>query len=268
VTPASPTLVSVVTVVYQGARTLQETIDSVLSQDWEALEYIVIDGGSTDGTLDIIRRNAAHITHWQSEPDRGIYDAMNKGIARARGQLIKLLNADDLLTPGSVRRAAEAYDGGARGGVIKSDMELIDEAGRFVKHMDASRSTTPFGGVVHPSWYVDREVYRQHGLYDPNLKICADYDLFLRLHTRGVPFFQVAPPLVRFRTGGASSGLVGLRERYAANRTHLGTPAALRLLARHGAVKLRGSLLRRVLDERAIATLQQRLARAVPRGRR
>ncbi len=254
---APPTLVSVVTVVYQGARTLQDTIDSVASQDWGAIEYVVVDGGSTDGTLDILRRNAGTITDWQSEPDRGIYDAMNKGIARAHGQLIKLLNADDVLTPGSVRRAAEAYERGAVGGVIKSDMELIDEDGRFLKVMDATRSTTPFGGVVHPSWYVDREVYRQHGLYDPSLKICADYDLFLRLHTRGVRFFHLDPPLVRFRTGGASSGLVGLRERYLASRTHLGERTALRLMARYAAIKARGSLLRLALPEQSIATVQR-----------
>src|SRR5689334_6995758 len=95
-------MVSVVTVVYQGARTLQETIDSVVAQGRDDLEYIVVDGGSTDGTLEILERNRRHITSWRSEPDRGIYDAMNKGIRLARGQLIKLLNADDVLCPGSV----------------------------------------------------------------------------------------------------------------------------------------------------------------------
>ena len=250
-------LVSIVTVVFNGERTLQATIDSVVAQDYPAIEYIVLDGGSTDGTLDILTRNERHITYWRSEPDRGIYDAMNKGIALARGTLIKLLNADDLLCPNSVRHAVTAYQNGASGGVIRSDMELIDEDGRFIKLMDAARGHKPFGGVVHPSWYTDRGVYEQYGLYLPYFRISGDYELFARLRMQRVPFFSVGVPLVRFRTGGASSALGGLKERFRANRFHAGTWPAFRGLFAHGFVKLRGRLLRKLLDEHGLARLQR-----------
>lgn len=266
--PRGEPVVSVVTVVYQGARTIQQTIDSVRTQERDDVEYIVIDGGSTDGTLDILARNDEHITCWRSEPDAGIFDAMNKGVALARGPLVKLLNADDLLCPDSIRHAVAAFAGGARGGVIMSDLELIDEHGVYIKTMDATRGSNPFGGVVHPSWYVDREVYQRHGLYLPALRICADYEMFVRLRTRGVPFFQVATPLVRFRTGGASSStLVGLRERYRTNVEYLGVPSALWQMAVHGSVKTRARLLRTVFDEHTVATLQRRVRSAMGRRR-
>ena len=252
-------LVSIVTVVFNGERTLQATIDSVAAQDYPAIEYIVLDGGSTDRTLDVLARNERHITYWRSEPDQGIYDAMNKGVALARGQLIKLLNADDILTAGSVHLAVEAYQREGAGAVIKSDMELIDEQGAFVKVIEARRAMNPFGGVVHPSWYVDRAVYQHHGLYHTSFRVSADYELFARLHTRGVPFVQIPLPLVQFRAGGASSGLTGLTERFRANRAYLGLPHAVRLFLRQGYVKTRGQLLRRVFSEQQLAALQRRV---------
>jgi len=260
--PGWSPLVSIVTVVYRGAETLAETIASVAAQDYDGIEYIVIDGGSTDGTVELIEQNQRHISYWRSEPDGGIYDAMNKGIGLARGQLIKLLNADDLLCPGSVGRAAQAYRDGAAGGVIQSDLELIDERGAFIKVMRADRARNPFGGVVHPSWYVDRAVYERHGLYLPSFRVSADYELFARLQTRRVRFFHLDPPLVRFRAGGASSGFTGLAERYRVNRHYLGTAAALRFLALHGYVKVRGRIARAVFDEHALAAIQRRLSAA------
>jgi len=260
--PADHLLVSIVTVVYQGRRHLQAAIDSVASQDHRAIEYIVIDGGSNDGTLEILQQNDRHISCWRSEPDRGIYDAMNKGIALARGRLIKLLNADDVLCPGAVRRAVAAYEEGAgRGGVLKSDLELIDADGNYIKLLEARRAIHPLFALNHPSWFVDREVYERYGLYDPSYRVAADYEMNVRLQRAGVPFVHLDTPLVRFRVGGVSSTLAGLREGYRANRTHLGRLPALRALASHGYVKVRGRILRSLLDEHQLATVQRWMRR-------
>ena len=103
--------VSVVTVVYNGAATLERTIQSVLAQDLPDIEYIIVDGGSNDGTLDIIRRYEDRLTYWISEKDQGIYDAMNKGVSLCTGEWVGLINADDAYADGAVRSAMEAVEG-------------------------------------------------------------------------------------------------------------------------------------------------------------
>ena len=103
-------VISIVTVCFNSARTLEETMKSVLGQNYPALDYVVIDGGSTDGTLDIIDRYKDRLGYFKSEPDRGISDAFNKGIMNAKGDIICIINSDDILLPGALRAVAEHYD--------------------------------------------------------------------------------------------------------------------------------------------------------------
>ncbi|HEY3946095.1 MAG TPA: glycosyltransferase family 2 protein [Solirubrobacteraceae bacterium] len=247
---------SIVTVVKNGRRHLQSAMESVAHQDYPHIEYIVIDGGSTDGTVELIDRNASAISRWVSEPDRGIYDAMNKGIAFTTGAIVKLLNADDVLTDGSVSAAVAAYRSGARG-VITGGMEVIDAEGRALAIVERPHGITPFGGFAHPSWYVARDVYVTQGLYSTRLSIGADYEMFVRLHAAAIPFNHLGTLLVGFRTGGASYGLSGMRDRFLVNEHYFGRRAALTMAARQGAAKLRRRAVESLLGQRATFKLRR-----------
>lgn len=185
-----PPLVTVVTVVRNGAATLERTIESVLAQDQPGLEYLIVDGGSTDGTVDIIQRYAARLAGWVSEPDRGISDAFNKGVARARGEFIGLLNADDRYTPGAVARAVAALRaapaaGWAFGHMVQGHGERWD----WLNLGDPAygrRIDSWMPDVNHPTIFVRRSVYERMGGFDLGLRYAMDYDFLLRCHRAGV----------------------------------------------------------------------------------
>src|ERR1700739_123500 len=121
-------LVSIITVVYNGSKYIEQTINSVLNQSYKNIEYIIIDGGSTDDTLNIIKRYESKIDYWQSEPDEGIFFAMNKGISLAKGELIGIINADDFYLPGTVKNVVEA-DNVYHADIYHGDMQYISEKG-------------------------------------------------------------------------------------------------------------------------------------------
>lgn len=273
--PGPAPLVSVVTVVWNGEQFLEDAIRSVIEQDYPAIEYIVVDGGSTDGTPDILERHRDRVDVLISEPDEGIYDAMNKGIAVSRGQLVKLLNADDRLLPGSVSAAVRAYLGPDRTGprhdedpgpeavVIKSDMEFVDRHGEPLKRIGARRAVNPVGAVLHPSWYVDRRLYEKHGLYDTGFRVSADYEMFVRLHHLGVRFHHCATPLVEFRSGGVSQTMTGVFERYDINKRYFSRRVAARTFTMHAYKKLRARMLLRLLGEQRMYQVRRLIHRAL-----
>ncbi len=197
--------ISVVTVVFNGERHLDQAIRSVLEQSYRNVEYIVVDGGSSDGTLDIIRKYEERISRWVSEPDRGIYDAMNKGIAMATGDLVGFLNCDDWYAPGALECAAGAR---ARGGgpdtVVAGAWNLVfEDIGLTIR---ATPSLRFHGGMPlsHQAMFVPRRVYDAVGPYDLRYRFSADLDMVLRILAAGAPFRLVDDVLVNFRTSGAS----------------------------------------------------------------
>lgn len=194
-------LVSVVTVVRDGERTLRRAMESVLGQDYAPLEYIVIDGGSTDGTLDVIREHADRLAFWSSEPDAGIADAFNKGIRRARGEWIGLINADDWLEPGAVAAVVAAGEGAA---VVHGWMRIWQEDGRKEIHRPNADLLAREMTLAHPTCFVRRSCYERHGLFDPSLRIAMDYDLMLRLWRAGEAFVEVPRVLANADAGGVS----------------------------------------------------------------
>jgi glycosyltransferase involved in cell wall biosynthesis len=212
---------SIVTVTFNSERYLEETIESVLSQDFGDFEYLIIDGGSTDRTLDIIRRHAAKDSRlsWISEPDRGISDAFNKGIARAKGEIVGILNSDDTYAPWALRAVAEAYAARPECDVFHGDMLRFQgdtplfllKAGRVGENIWHGMS------LNHPATFVTRRAYEKVGLFDPELKVAMDYDLALRLYTRGCRFHHIDRVLASMRYGGTSDDrfMDGLRELYA-----------------------------------------------------
>lgn len=211
-------LVSVITVVRCGAASIERTIRSVLTQRYDRVEYIIVDGGSTDETVDIIRRFDARIDYWISEPDGGVYDAMNKGIASSRGAIIGILNSDDYYLDGAIeqivalatnRPDAEILYGYALAGLAAPPTALGRRHHPLRVH-DFCRSMP----VPHPAMFVKRTCYERHGLYRTTLRIAADYDLILRNFEAGVRFAQLDMPLVVVAPGGVSrrEALLALEE--------------------------------------------------------
>ena len=216
-------LVSIITVVLNGAAHLEQAIRSVLDQDYPNLEYIIIDGGSKDGTLDIIRKYESQIDYWLSEPDRGISDAFNKGITRCSGELIGTINADDNYLPGVITLVAAAHRAGPariiHGGMIgvwgEETMRIAARPWpRMYWYFD-----TPY---YHPASFVPRIVYERLGAYDIDYHYAMDYEFFLRANLTGISFHRVQGELARYSFGGRSGSnpLAAYREVFRAQRRH------------------------------------------------
>lgn len=182
-------LLSIVTTVRNGEKTLARTMDSIRSQDFPGLEYIVVDALSTDRTHDIIRANSDLVTYWISEGDRGISDGFNKGIALSRGKYVTLLNADDWLSPGQMAQGVQTLEQSGADFVF-GDLLYHDAAGaplfRIRGEADyAKRIGHVMPGLNHPTVIVRRTAYEEVGLFDLTLKLAMDYELLLRMHRLG-----------------------------------------------------------------------------------
>jgi len=204
--------VSIITVSYNSARTIRETIESVLSQDYPNLEYLVVDGGSTDGTLSILREYADRITSWVSEKDQGMYDAMNKGIAMATGDVIGILNSDDTyMTKHVVSKMIQALTA-AQADVVFADLILVDRyrPEKVLRYYDSSNfkpSKFRYGWMpAHPTVFIRKSIYDAVGPFATDYKIAADYEMLIRiLAVHAASYCYVAKPIVRMRSGGAST---------------------------------------------------------------
>lgn len=199
---------SIITITFNSARYLAETMESVLSQDYVDLEYILVDGGSTDGTLDIIRRYADKDKRlrWISEPDKGIADAFNKGLALARGELVGILNSDDTYCPGALRKVADTCSAHPDCDVFHGDMMRYegDTPLFLLKATDVAANIWHEMPVNHPATFVTRRAYDKVGGFDVHLRYAMDYDLVLRLYRDGCSFRYIPAPLAAMRYGGAS----------------------------------------------------------------
>ena len=204
--------VSIITVSYNSARTIRATIESVLSQDYPNLEYLVVDGGSTDGTVAILREYADRITRWVSEKDQGMYDAMNKGIAMATGDVIGILNSDDTyMTKHVVSKMMVALTG-AQTDVVFADLILVDQhhPEKVLRYYDSSNfkpSKFRYGWMpAHPTVFIRKSIYDAVGPFVTDYKIAADYEMLIRiLAVHAASYCYVAKPIVRMRSGGAST---------------------------------------------------------------
>lgn len=182
--------VTVVTPSYNQAEFLEDTILSVLSQDYGNLEYFVIDGGSTDGSIDIIRKYESQLDYWVSERDRGQMEAINKGYTRATGDIVTWLNSDDLLTPGSVRGAVQAFQEHPEADVVYTDFDNLNEATGAVtrrKVWAADFVTLLRDGncIPQPTAFMRSSLLRRIGLLDESLHIALDWEWWLRAARQG-----------------------------------------------------------------------------------
>ena len=177
--------VSVVTVTYNAASTVDQAVRSVLDQQGGfTLDYHIVDGGSTDGTLDILEAHKARITAITSQPDAGLYDAMNRGVARAKGDIIGILNADDAYAdPHVIADILKTFETTGADAVY-ADLDYVDEATATVvtRHWKSGEPGDFRKGWMppHPTLFVKRQIYEQHGLFSLELRSAADYELMLR----------------------------------------------------------------------------------------
>lgn len=215
--------VSIITVVYNGADTIAEAIDSVLAQTYPAIEYIIVDGGSTDGTQAIVAGYGDRISRFVSEPDEGLYDAMNKGVRMATGDVIGILNADDLYRhPDVISRVVETFTQSGADAVyadlVYADRTNPDRVTRYWQAGDYTPGAFLRGWMPpHPTFFVRAAVYRQYGYFSTKLRSAADYELMLRLiHKHQIRVAYLKEVTVVMRVGGVSNS--SLQNRLRANR--------------------------------------------------
>lgn len=203
--------VSIITVCFNSAQTIEDCINSVYGQTYSDIEHIIIDGSSTDGTIDIIRKISSKITFWISESDKGLYDAMNKGIKAAKGDLIGILNSDDIYynqfvienVVGTITRndVDSCY-----GDLIYVKRDNTHEIVRYWRGGEFHRNNFVRGWMPsHPTFFVKRECYEKYGLLNLDFPLAADYELMLRfLYKYNISTTYIPKVLVEMRTGGTS----------------------------------------------------------------
>ena len=228
--------ISLITATYNSGKTVEDTLRSVLAQTYKEIDYWVVDGGSKDDTMDIVRKYEPLFggrLHWISEPDRGIYDAMNKGISHSTGDVVGILNSDDHFTSNDVlERVAAEMQADNTLDAVYGDIHFIKDGApdRIVRYY-SSKPFRPFWlrfGFMpaHPSFYARREVFEKHGLYSLDYKIAADYDMMVRLFLKHrikakyMPMNFVTMLMGGLSTKGVRSRVVLVSEDVKACRTY------------------------------------------------
>ncbi|MBX7531761.1 glycosyltransferase [Qipengyuania sp. 1XM1-15A] len=204
--------ISVVTAVYNRAGTIREAMESVQSQTFANVEHIIQDGGSSDGTLDVVRELAGDATSLVSERDEGIYDAINRGIGRASGDVVGLMHSDDLFASPTVLEKVAARFADPAIDAVYGDLQYVaaSDPGKVIRYWRAGEfapGRLRQGWMPpHPTFYIRRKVFERYGLYDTSLQIAADYDAMLRYLTHGqIKTAYVSEVLVKMRMGGESN---------------------------------------------------------------
>jgi glycosyltransferase len=209
--------VSVITATYNSASTLHDTLNSVSGQTYPNVEHIIVDGQSADDTMKIVHSHK-HIGKVISEKDKGIYDAMNKGISMATGEIIGILNSDDFYSSCSVlSKVADTFKrtgcDAVYGDLVYVDKDNIDHVFRYWKSGRYSEGAFKWGWMPpHPTFFVRKSLYEKHGVFNLDMKTAADYELMLRMIHKGKARLEYIPEiLVKMRTGGASNKSVSSR---------------------------------------------------------
>ena len=202
--PAALPTVSIVTPSFNQARFLEAAIQSALSQDYPRIEYIIVDGGSTDGSADIIKKYSDKLAWWVSEKDRGQTDAINKGFARASGQIFAWINSDDTYEPRAVGQAVRFLLDHPEVGMVYADCNYINEQGRVIGKFPAAQTDLPRlrRGYVHipqQTMFFRAELWKQVGPLDPSFYFAMDYDLWTRIAARAELRYLAGQTWANFR---------------------------------------------------------------------
>lgn len=198
--------ISIITITFNSAKTLEETINSVIHQDYPNLEYLIIDGGSTDGTMEIVNKYKDSIAFSISEPDRGISDAFNKGIHYATGEIIGIINSDDILLDGALKAVAEHYDSSVDvySGNLLFWNDITQETYESKPEMTFDKLKLQYG-VAHPSRFIRKDAYERFGDYMVELRYNMDIELLCRFYKKGARFIHIDKCLAKFRMGGTTA---------------------------------------------------------------
>lgn len=204
--------ISIITAVHNNCDTIEDTIQSVLAQKYENVEYIIVDGGSTDGTLDIIKKYPDSIARWVSERDNGIYDALNKGLTMATGDIIGFLHADDLYAHGMVldlvvSRILNCGAESCYGDLLYVHKNNTDRKVRYWKSGPYRHGLFKRGWMPpHPTFFARKHVFEKYGCFNTDFKIAADYELMLRFMEKNrISTHYIPDVLIKMRVGGASN---------------------------------------------------------------
>lgn len=213
---------SIITITFNSEKTVERTLKSVLNQTFKDYEYIIVDGASKDGTMDIVRKYEPLFEgrmKWKSESDKGIYDAMNKGILRSNGTLVGIVNSDDWLEPDALENVNKTfeengcstnriYTGGIR---FHSDKGWKKDAMPDLKRFYSGTKYYIMAGIRHPATFVPKEVYNKIGVFNSSMYILADTDLIVWAYYSGVEFIDIQKVLSNMADGGASNGKIEFR---------------------------------------------------------
>lgn len=209
--------VSIITVCLNSAETIEDTINSVLGQDYKDIEYIVVDGGSTDGTLGIIKRYKNNIAKVISEPDSGIYDAMNKGIKSSTADIIATLNSDDVYTDQTIVGEVVEFIQSKSLDAAYGDLVYIDQNGatsitRFWKAGVYKKGAFRYGWVLpHPTFFCRKNIFERFGYFNDKLQVAADFELMLRfIEKYHIKLGYLPKVFVEMRKGGKANVLRGI----------------------------------------------------------
>jgi glycosyltransferase involved in cell wall biosynthesis len=202
--------ISLITVTFNAESTISRCIESVTGQTFKNFEYIIIDGSSTDNTKNIIEKNISHIDTFVSEPDKGIYDAINKGIALASGNIIGILNADDFFANKYVLELINEIFNKRGADIVYGDLDYINNSGKVIRKWrsgDYKPKKLKWGWMPpHPTFYCRRDLYQQKGAYSLDYGTAADYELILRFLNRGnLKVCYINEVLIKMQIGGASN---------------------------------------------------------------
>ncbi|WP_282124757.1 glycosyltransferase family 2 protein [Algibacter mikhailovii] len=202
---------SIITATYNSIKTLPHVLQSIMSQKFDHIEWIVIDGGSTDGTIDFIKQHQDNISRWTSEDDAGIYDALNKGIRYATGDIIGFLHSDDIFASSNVLNAMATVFNDTKVDGVYGDLQYVNQGNtKIIRHWEScdfqpkllKRGWMP----PHPTLFLRKAIYQKYGHFDLSYSIAADYDFMLRiLKDESLTFDYLPEVITKMRFGGASN---------------------------------------------------------------
>ena len=198
-------MLSIITVCLNSAKTIEQTIKSVLNQSNKNYEHIIIDGGSLDGTIDIIKKYESDLSYWCSEPDNGIYDAMNKGIAEATGTIVSFLNSDDWYRKNTVELVLRSFEK-LNNEIIYGDIFNVEEDNSIISYEKAGDIKDIYHGMVicHQAIFAKTNIFKKIAEFDISYRIAADYDWLLRAYNKGISIGYINEAMAYYRKGGFS----------------------------------------------------------------